>query len=294
LLPQQYLFSSYFHKGEDHLLPFLYRGTFGVFRFVFGQTQVGQLAAILFVAGLVLLVRGNESRDRGRYRTLALLLLLPLVLNWIAAATELYPYGRMRQCMFLAIFALAGVSVCLSRIVRERSAPAVALALGIVVGCQAFGSLQDRDALPLAEQRHEHMDGALQFIRSAISPADLILTDKATSFQLRHYLCRQKPVAVEVKSDGMESFRCDGLHVLSTGPDDGALSADRLAVRAQNSDQALGSVKRVWVVQGGWASGLGEALRSQFPAFFQLEIHSFGRYLEVFQLPEPSAAPAER
>lgn len=296
LLPQQYLFSSYFHKGKDHLLPFLYRGTFGVFRFVFGQTQIGQLAAILFAAGLVILVWGKASTlALARARALGSLLLLPFVLNWLAAAAGLYPYGRMRQCMFLAIFALAGVSVCLGRIGQERSALAIAVALGIVVLCYAFGSLQDHDAIPLADQRHGHMDEAMQFIRSHIMPADVILTDRATSFQLRHYLCRQKPVMIEARPDEQEEFRCEGLKIISTGPNDGALTAENVAERWQ--DQAwmdgLRPANQLWVVQAGWARGLGEALRRQFPAFARLEVHSFGRYIEVFQLPLQPTEPSQ-
>jgi hypothetical protein len=104
LLPQQYLSNSFFRRGKDRFLPFLYRGTFGVFRFVFGQTQVGQLAALLFAAGLVLLFAGKASpADRAKTRAVGILLLLPFVLNWWAAASGFYPYRRMRQCMFLAI-----------------------------------------------------------------------------------------------------------------------------------------------------------------------------------------------
>jgi 4-amino-4-deoxy-L-arabinose transferase-like glycosyltransferase len=64
LLPQQYLFSSYFHRGKEHLAPFLYRGTFGVFRFIFGQTQIGQLAALFFVAGVVMQIAAEDARWR--------------------------------------------------------------------------------------------------------------------------------------------------------------------------------------------------------------------------------------
>ncbi|MBZ5684865.1 MAG: glycosyltransferase family 39 protein [Acidobacteriia bacterium] len=37
-----YLSDWYFHEGRDRLLVFLYRGTFGVFRFLFGQTGIGR------------------------------------------------------------------------------------------------------------------------------------------------------------------------------------------------------------------------------------------------------------
>ena len=284
LLPQQYLFSSYFHRGRDHLIPFLYRGTFGVFRFVFGHTRIGQLAAILFVAGIVLLFVGRGA-DRARSRVLAILLVLPFALNWIAAAVGMYPYGRMRQCMFLAIFALAGVAICVARIAKGKPSLATAVTLGIVILCQAFGTQQDRDALPLAEQRHEHMDEAVQFIRGHVSADDVIFTDKATSYQLVHYLCRQQPVAVESYAEHMETFRCEGLRVVGTGPAAGALTAHSLAGEWQETAKDLHAAGQVWVVQGGWASGLGESLRDTSAEFSGITPHAFGRYFEIFEMP---------
>lgn len=284
LLPQQYLSSSYFHRGKDHILPFLYRGTFGVFRFVFGHTQIGQLAALLFVAAIVMLLVGRGA-DRARRRALALLLVLPFALNWIAAAAGVYPYGRMRQCMFLAIFALAGTAICIARIAKERSSIATAITLTIVILSLAFGTQQDRDALPLADQRHEHMDQAMQFIRSHVSVEDVIFTDKATSFQLAHYLCRQQPVVLENFAEHWETFRCEGMRVISTGPAAGALTADNLGVNWQETTKGLHASGRMWVVQGGWATGLGESLRSSFPEFSSITPHTFGRYFEIFEMP---------
>jgi hypothetical protein len=295
LLPQQYLYTSYFHKGTDHLLPFLYRGTFGIFRFVFGQTRIGQLAVILFAAGVVLaLLRKDSPSDRGKGTALGILLVLPFALNWLAAAAGIYPFGRMRQCMFLAIFALAGVSICLGRLAKERTVVAVATAIVLVVLCQAFGTQQDRDALPLADQRHHHMDHALQFLHDQVAPQDVIFTDQATSFQLRHYLCQQRPVSVNTISDGLDTFACEGFKVVITGVGDGALTPEGVAARWRNHaapfEPAAGS--RVWVAQGGWASGLGESLQ-RLPGFAQIDVHSFGRYLEVFTLPPPASRPTQ-
>jgi hypothetical protein len=159
----------------------------------------------------------------------------------------------------------------------------------MVVICQAFGTLQGRDMLPLAETKHEQMEQAIEFIRSNVSPEDVILTDRATSFQLQHYLCGQKPLSFEPSSAGLELFRCGGLQVVSTGPNDGALTAESVAAQSREGESRapLSSAKQVWIMQAGWASGLGETLRSQSTEFAQLEIHSFGRYLEVFKLPRP-------
>ena len=293
LLPQQYLSNSYFHRGKDHLVPFLYRGTFGVFRFVFGHTQIGQLAALLFVAGIVVLIVGRGA-DCAKKRVLAILLVLPFVLNWIAAGAGLYPYGRMRQCMFLAIFVLAGVAICIARITKGRSLVATLVTLGIVISCLVLGTQQDRDALPLADQRHAHMDEAVQFIRGHVSPQDVIFTDKATSFQLGHYLCRQQPVVLEKFADHWETFRCEGLRVVSTGPAAGALTADSLAAGWQETAKDLHAAGQVWTVQGGWASGLGESLRASSAEFSDITLHTFGRYLEIFAVPPvpPSPSPA--
>jgi hypothetical protein len=191
----------------------------------------------------------------------------------------------MRQCLFLAMFALAGVSVCLARIVKERSAASATLALGIVVLCHAFGALQDRDELPVAEQRHEHMDDALRFIRSHVTPGDVILTDQSTSFQLQRYLCARKPAAEESIEDGLKMFRCGGILIASTGPADGALTAASVAAWRKAPPSSLRSAHTVWVVQGAWASGLGESLWAGSPEFSSIEVHSFGRFLEVFSLP---------
>jgi hypothetical protein len=135
----------------------------------------------------------------------------------------------------------------------------------------------------------------MQFLRSNIGPNDVIYTDQATSYQLRHYLCDQKPVSIEVSPEGFEGFRCEGFHVLFTGPNDGALTAQGVDARWHNADNRLELSfmgEHVWVVQGGWASGLGEALQ-RLPGFMQLDLHSFGQYLEIFKLPTRIPRPAQ-
>jgi hypothetical protein len=286
-----YIADWYFHPGRDHLLHFLYRGTFGVFRFMFGQTAVGQMAALLFVVGVALLIVPRSAATKPTSRRTAVFLLIPFLVNWLAVAAGLFPYGRTRQCVFLAPFGLAGISVALGKIAQRRSALASALALGIVLLCQLFGTPQGRDMLPLSEQRREHMDQALDFIHHHITGTDVILTDRATSFQLHHYLCPQKPESIEASARGFPSFPCDGLHIVATGPHDGALTAENLMAQSQalmhNSGLSSGDL---WIVQGGWASGLGEALRRQSPAYSQIQTHDFGRYLEAFQLHVPAEA----
>jgi len=282
-----WLYDYYFHPGSARLLPFLYHATFGVFRFVFGQITVGGAATLMFVAGVLLLLFQKPASEATRpSRLTGILFLLPFVLNGAAVLAGLYPYGRTRQCVFLTIFAIAGVSVFLARIAKQKPGPAAALAIVMVVLCHVFGTLQGRDMLPLAEQRHQHMDRAIEFIHREVQAEDVIFVDAATRLQLAHYLCRQEQVDIDRSVNGFESFQCDGFRVISTGPNEGVLTADTFANRWQEMVRSFSRKPgtNVWVFQGGWASGLGKALRDRSPEFSEIQPQSFGRYLEIFKL----------
>jgi hypothetical protein len=238
------------------------------------------------MGALLLLFEEPASETTPPSRLSGILLLLPFVLNCAAVKAGLYPYGRTRQCVFLAIFAIAGVSVFLARIAKQKAGPAVVLAVVVVVLCHVFGTLQGRDMLPLADQRHEYMDQAMEFIHREVSSEDLIFVDAATRLQLAHYLCRQERVDIDHSVAGFESFQCDAFRVISTGPNEGVLTADTFANKWQEmvciSSRTPGS--KVWIFQGGWATGLGESLRDRSPEFSDIQPHSFGRYLEIFKL----------
>jgi hypothetical protein len=321
-----YLADVYFHPGKETLLHFLYRGTFGIFRFICAQRTAGHLTTVLFVVGLVLLLwkgetlqaigskgsgpqenasQNGESSSFPRSRNLALLLLLPFFLNWIAVIAGFYPYGRTRQCVFLAIFGIAGVSYCLARIAGNRTVWAAALAVAIMAMCHIFGTPHSLDMIVSAEQRHEHMDAAIAFIRSSLASADVLFTDKPTSFQLMHYLCGPRPVSIHSSGDGFDSFDCEGIRVISTTLDDGSLTARSVPgkLRAMESSYPPNFARTIWVMQAAWSDGLGEELRREggHPygiEFSQIEPHVFDRYIEVFKLPPPlpilSAVPQAR
>lgn len=279
-----YLSEWYFHAGRDRLVPFLVRGTFGVFRFIFGHTGVGQIAAVLFFGGIGVLLWRRREDGRVSPKLAGWLLLTPFLLNWIAVYAGLYPYGRTRQCMFLSVFALAGVSVALAAMVRERILPAIAIAMAVVAFCHLFGKLQGRDMLPLAEQRRANMEQAMQFVRAKVAAQDVILTDRATSFQLQYYLCHDGPVEIEAEEQGFESFACNSPRVFFTGANAGALTPDAVATFSQSPFR---DDSRVWIVEGGWAAGLGDALK-RTPELSPSEDHLFGRYVEVIEVPESS------
>lgn len=290
-----YLADVYFHAGKESLLHFLYRGTFGIFRFICAQRTAGHLTTVLFLAGIGLLLWSkDDSAQPQRSRLLALLLVLPFFINWVAVVAGVYPYGRTRQCVFLAIFGLAGVSLCLARISANRAWLAACLAGAIVAACHLFGTPHSLDTIVTAEQKHEHMEAAIGFVRNEVSPSDILFTDKPTSFQLMHYLCGPQPVSVAASDGGFDSFQCNEIHVISTDLNDGSLTAHSFPQKLREMERRynVDTATTIWVVQAAWSSGLGEVLHTQSQDFAGIEPHVFDRYIEMFKLPPGPAFAA--
>jgi Dolichyl-phosphate-mannose-protein mannosyltransferase len=282
LMANWYLPQFYYHPGHDHLIPFLIKGTFGIFRFTFAWVVIGHIATLLFFAGLVLLLR----RQTNEARLKAVLLFSPFPLSWAAAAFALYPFGRTRHSIFVAMFGLAGVSVAIEEIFKRRTNRMLLATVGVVVLCQIFGTQPWLDMLPIADRRHELMDNAMQLIRTRLSDGDVVYLDKATEYQVRRYLCPPQPLSPDRSVAGFESFQCSGVRVVSSFPNDDGVLAATFPDKWREMARALGLPpgSRVWVIEGGWISGFAEMLQARYPALLILEVHHFGRNLEIFAL----------
>src|SRR5207253_985328 len=134
-----YLGNSYFIPGKINPFLFVFARTGGVFQYVFRQSVVGDLAFVLFVVGVVMILRGHV-RTNTQVSNIAkpgapgppytgILLLLPFIFNCSAALMRAYAYGGTRHSSFLMPFALAGVGVALARLLKNRVAWGILVAL---------------------------------------------------------------------------------------------------------------------------------------------------------------------
>ncbi len=283
---QVLLANSYFHWGKDHLLRFVFARTFGVLQYTFGQLAVGDIAGVLFIAGVVLLLIGKEEAGRKRPSPaqLGLFLLLPFVINAAAAIVDLYPYGGTRHSAFLIPFAVAGVSLAIAKLTRRRLFPAVGIAVLIVAVCQVFGA-PHRPYMRREDQRRSNMTQAMDAIRQRVSPGDVIFVDFQTSFLLRFYLCP------EISFTGLppaafRTFSCGGHRVISLGPETNVLTANLFPRRWDEMVRAytLKPGQTVWIFQAGWDIGLARELQERVPEFRDLKAESFGRNISLFKL----------
>jgi len=290
-----YLRRSYFDSAHDNPVLFLVGHTFGVFQFFFGQLAVGDAIGLVFVAGVVLLLRGKgfpadrsdgRSYDRISSRQLGIFLLLPFAIAGGASLAHVYPYGGTRHVAFLIIPGVAGVSVAMAHLAGDRWGRGLASTALVLVACIAFGKPRP-PRMDRADQGRAHMAAAMEFVRQNMDPADLIFVDYQTDLILGHYLCQQRPITFDAAPADFEQFSCAGHRVVSTDyKTEWMFWADNFPEHWRRLVQAYNLKPRdtVWIVQAGWGIDLPEDLRRRYSVFNDLRFESFGGNIKIFKL----------
>jgi hypothetical protein len=298
LISETYLRRSFFDSAHDNPLLFLLGHTFGVFQYFFGQLAVGDVMALLFLLGVVLLFRVKGfPQDPVSSRRLGLFLLLPFAIIGGACLAHVYPYGGTRHVAFLIIPAVAGVSVAIVRLVAGRWDRGLAVAALVIVACLTFGKPR-QPWMERANQSRANMAEAMDFVRKKVDPSDLVFTDYQSDLILGHYLCRQRPISFDLAPTNFEEFNCDGYRIASTDYKTAwMLSAHDFPKNWQRLVEAynLRPGDTVWIVQMGWGIYLPEDLQKQFAEFRDLHFESFGKNIKIFEMtvgqPMPGATP---
>jgi len=281
-----YLRHSYFERGHDNPLIFLVSHTFAVFQYIFGQLAVGDAMGVLFVVGVVLLLRGKDfPGNRNSGRRLGIFLLLPFAMAGAASLGRLYPYSGTRHVAYLIIPGLAAVSVAIVRLAAGSWRRALAISGVILAVSIALGKGRP-PRMERADQNRAHMTAALGFIQQNVKPSDLIFTDYQTDLILGHYLCDQRPIAFESAPAGFEQFSCAGHRVVSTQYRIWRFWADNFAKEWPQfaQDYGLKPGDTVWVLQSGWGVSLPEDLKQHRPEFRDLRYQAFGANVKIFKV----------
>jgi 4-amino-4-deoxy-L-arabinose transferase-like glycosyltransferase len=282
-----YLHNSYFDPQRHHVLLFVFTRSVSVFQYLLGQAAMGDLLFLFFLAGTVLVFRVRPGPSPVPRGPLVALLWLPFAINCGAGLFDLYPYGGTRHSIFLAAFALAGISVALNRVAGQRLSAGVAMAALIVTLCNLFPSPR-LPYIARADQRKLHMDQAMAFVREHIPGNDLLLADNQTSLLLGHYLCQQQPFFINEWTQGLKSLRCGGYRIAATDGRVFAFTADNFLPSWDQVVRAYGlkGEDSVWVLQEGWLwqDSLARELQARYPEFQNLRIYGFGHNITIFQL----------
>lgn len=293
-MSDEFLSRSYFHAGQNSIA-FLVGHSFGVFQYFWGQLAIGDGMGLLFVAGVVLLLRANGFQERLAARRLGLMLVLPFAIACGVSVAHIYPYGGTRHAAFLIIPAIAGVSVAIGWIAGQKWMRGVALAVVIVLVCVILGKPR-RPWMTRANQSKANMAGAVGFVSQNVKAGDLIFTDYQSELLLGHYLCEQRVISFDAAPAGYEKFRCDGRGVVSEDYKTWTFDADFFLQDWPRLTEAyrLKPGTAVWVIQMGWDTSIADGLRKNNQEFRNVDVRSFGKNITVMKLIAGEAGLAGR
>jgi 4-amino-4-deoxy-L-arabinose transferase-like glycosyltransferase len=284
---ETWLGSSIYHPGHDHLVVFVFRTTIRLFHFLFSQGAVGVLGFLLFLIGIAGLSMGEpwfrSAPGKPSSRQLALLLVLPFVVNCALAVAGLYPYGGTRHNAVLAGFAMSGIAIGFSPWMDHgRWSKPLLVALGLVlVICNVFPNPAGAYIRP-RDQSRELMEESVRFVRHEIPPGSVLFADNGGGLSLSYYFCHQRVMQYELPFQPFLQSNCSGLHVITLAPNFRTLP-DRSALGEIDPYTRSAPAPQIWFFQAGWIAGKEDIRRT----LSQTGCHDprrFGRNILLCQL----------
>ncbi len=262
-----WLRKSFFHPGEESLPAYIFVQTLRVFTNLFSQGVIGSAAFLLFLAGLVILMRRKHpiAPSGPTPRLLALLIGIPFVINCGLGIAGKYPYAGTRHNSFLAPFAIAGVAVALAAWKPSQQWAKTVLLVAAMAVCNLFPA--PGPPIRPKNQSRELMKHAAEFVRQSAEPGSILFADTQSALLLGYYVCGHPLVDMRdpqpfPKSDCGRN-QAIASRIWAFGPSDFPLELHRMAETWRLSPQT-----KVWLFSAGW-------LRDRAPQF-HAELRSYG------------------
>jgi Dolichyl-phosphate-mannose-protein mannosyltransferase len=295
-LADSYLRGSVFQPAEDHVLSFVARANIRLFDYFFSQAAVGVLALLLFVIGVVLLVRQRPLAQEGLRPPgwlLAGLLLFPLVANCALAVLRIYPYGGTRHDSYLSFFAFPAIAVALGRW-RPQWKWQKLTGVGVVLTiCNLFPSPPGQ-YIHLRDQRRGLMLNAVATLRT-LPTGSIIFTDGQGGLVLSYYLCHAKAVQTTMPYRPYWSAPCGNLTVLSIDPRKWSFKAETFSATLRGAQKmySLRPGTPLWVFQLGRLAERKSSLRDELQRYDCASPQKFGNNVFLCRITVPATDGVE-
>jgi 4-amino-4-deoxy-L-arabinose transferase-like glycosyltransferase len=278
---QQY----FFHWQDGDLFFFLRENTSNIFLYSFKEHYVSAFLLILFLLGVIYLFATglfprSEQRRSGH---LGILLVLPFMAAWAGAIGGIYPYIGSRHTIFLVPFAVAGVSVALAVLTRQKLWAGVLVALALMGVSHAYGK-PSAGRIPRKDQDRLLMVSAVNYVHEAVSKNEIIVTDYQSSLLGAYYLCGPKQITgLENADAAFQEVHCDGYTMV-------ALSSALWKLKPENFTAQTAAViraynlkpgTRFWIFQAGWGRNLDKELPASDAKWNCISAKTFGANISV-------------
>lgn len=262
---ETWLSSSIYHPGRDHVIVFILRTTIRLFHFLFSQGAVGVAGFLMFAIGVAGLCAGSRrfaaSTGKPSSRQLALLLMLPLVINCAMAIAGIYPYGGTRHNAILAGFAMSGIAIGLSRWTEPGAwgRPLAVLLVLILVICNVFPNPTGAYIQP-RNQNRKLMEQSVEFMRREIPQGSVLFTDNGGGLSLSYYLCQRRVIQYTLPFQPFLQSDCGGLQVITPAPNFKVLP--NRSTLGEIETRAKETPRQIWFFQAGWIAGKEDIRRT--------------------------------
>ena len=291
-IAETWLRKSIFHAGENHVAVFIAAQTLRVFTYLLSHGIGGTLTLLAFLVGIAsLLRRKNGPRGtRPRPRELALLLVLPFVVNCGAALAGIYPYGATRHNAFLALFGLSGASFGLGVWKPRRTWVAPLVLAACLAACNFFPAPP-----PLIRASNHHrisMTEAVGSLRKSVAPGSILFADYESGLLLGYYVCGHGVVQVFPPYESFVRSDCGAYTAITARPEEWKFYStdfsEQLTSFAQVYKPTPGT--KVWLFDAGWIVDSVPALRDQLRRRGCAAPKSFGENILLCQFEVGSGA----
>jgi len=194
-----YLGHYFYTPGRETLLGFLWRSLFETFHYATGLRPLALLFMLIFVTGLDALLMGRTKAPK----FMALLVISPFVVGFIAALFRVFPFAGSRHQTYLLPFLAAGISAAFAWLPRGRAVPILLLG-AVVTPFWAIHSSPENDArvMPISA-----MTAAISYIGRTVPRGTPLFADDMTRDVLRYDLSRNdKALDVVRFEEGSEEW----------------------------------------------------------------------------------------
>jgi hypothetical protein len=268
----------YFQHGQMSAASFLRTASLGLFEFL-SSSHAGGFVLLLFLAGLLWLATAGFLKNRPDLAAFGLFLLLPFALNFGGSLLDVYPYGGTRHCIYLALFAAAGVSFLAAKAVQQKLLPALLLA-ALIMPYWHRRHLPDPQAMNPKEQRKVLMTDALDYLHAAVPPEQPLFTDYQASILLAYYLGRDQPPPPAIQCGGATEMRYGPYRVVVTGGWSATAAEMVTSLNRWRSMCSATPTDSFWIFDAGWGLNLLDDMKAAAPQ----SVSQARRYGEVISL----------
>jgi hypothetical protein len=276
-----------FPAAHQNLAAFGALATVKQFAYAFSSAILGIGASCLFGAALIILWRGRSPGERTRNRIFAAFLVIPFALACAAAMLYVHPYGRSRHTVILSLFVAAGVGIAIDKVVRVfRPRPwMVGFGVAILGLFWIFAADPDQNNIARSRDRRASMIAGMSYLHSSIPPGSFVLADEEAALYLRFYFPHQRTSGRQLDFGGAEGMDLGAFRVVWRRWDFGEVNNFLDDLASLRGHFGLQPDTPIWVVDGGFDTGIDARLRARFPGLSLPAYRDFDGALTVFQLP---------